>query len=330
MKREAVSYKEKYLQLLPHQISCSRKWCTGNPWEPCCNFCMFDRHKSILLTLSLSPVGPSINAVLNTFATFRLSNLRFSVILSCLVWLLIKIRSVIFLWAVKSSPDVNQTTTLRPLEKMDVKKCSSLSWDIQWDISVGWWPAFYTHHSSWWLHDFTYILGVKTIYLISLLTAERVAQNLWWWVKCCLCVSHHLPEDFGPLGSGERSVGHPAGHQSLGRISTCPLHLGHQGFLLFLEVKNTPIRVRKSKYGTSGKFLRGEEWVNMFVWSSSDPLLAAAQHQEGFNVVLLQVCVPLPSKSRFHIVVTIQILQCGLGDVDTPSHTTREWVLDTK
>lgn len=40
----------------------------------------------------------------------------------------------------------------------------------------------------------------------------------------------------------------------------------------------------------------------------SNPLLAAAQHQEGLDVVLLQVSVPLPSKPRLDIVVPIQIL----------------------
>lgn len=53
----------------------------------------------------------------------------------------------------------------------------------------------------------------------------------------------------------------------------------------------------------------------------SDPLLAAAQHQEGFDVVLLQVGVPLAPVTRFHLVVPVQVLQRGLGDVDAPTHT---------
>lgn len=63
--------------------------------------------------------------------------------------------------------------------------------------------------------------------------------------------------------------------------------------------------------------------------SASDPLLAAAQHQESFNVVFLQVSVPLSSKSRFHLIVPIKVLQRGLGDVDTPvvHHTTTRKVV---
>lgn len=57
------------------------------------------------------------------------------------------------------------------------------------------------------------------------------------------------------------------------------------------------------------------------VWPHTDPLLAAAQHQKGFNVMFLQVSVPLASESWLHLVVPIQILQCGFGDVDTPTHT---------
>lgn len=53
----------------------------------------------------------------------------------------------------------------------------------------------------------------------------------------------------------------------------------------------------------------------------TNPLLAAAQHQEGFNVVLFQVRIPLSSKSWLHLIVVVKILQCGFGDVDTPTHT---------
>lgn len=56
---------------------------------------------------------------------------------------------------------------------------------------------------------------------------------------------------------------------------------------------------------------------------ASDPLLAAAQHQESFNIVFLQVSVPLSSKSRFHVIVSIKVLQRGLGDVDTPACVTQ-------
>jgi len=70
------------------------------------------------------------------------------------------------------------------------------------------------------------------------------------------------------------------------------------------------------KYGTSVKFWGSQAGnqgracvficVCVCVWTN--PLLAAAQHQEGFNVVLLHVSIPLSSKSRLHIVVFVQIL----------------------
>lgn len=88
--------------------------------------------------------------------------------------------------------------------------------------------------------------------------------------KCSLHVSHHLPENFGLLSSGEGSVRHPAWHQSLHRICTCSLHLSHHRFLLFLEVKKphqskcfdkqgllcqvTSYYIVCVKYGTSVKF----------------------------------------------------------------------------
>lgn len=69
-------------------------------------------------------------------------------------------------------------------------------------------------------------------------TGNRIYTRSRCHAKCPLCVSHHLPVDFGLLHSGERSVRYPAWHQSLCRIFTCSLHLGHHGFLLFLKVKN--------------------------------------------------------------------------------------------
>lgn len=63
------------------------------------------------------------------------------------------------------------------------------------------------------------------------------------------------------------------------------------------------------------------ESVGVWLWSLIYSLLAAAQHQESFNVVLLQISIPLLSKSRFYLVVPIQILQRSLGDVDTPEYT---------
>lgn len=61
----------------------------------------------------------------------------------------------------------------------------------------------------------------------------------------------------------------------------------------------------------------------VYVCVASDPLLAAAQHQESFNVVFLQVGIPLSSKSRFHFIVLIKVLQRGFGDVDSPACVTQ-------
>ncbi len=74
-KWERVSEKEEYLQLQPHQISFGSKWCTRNPWEPCCNYCLFDRNRSILLLMfPLFPFSFAIYTVLYLFIFFRHSN----------------------------------------------------------------------------------------------------------------------------------------------------------------------------------------------------------------------------------------------------------------
>lgn len=52
------------------------------------------------------------------------------------------------------------------------------------------------------------------------------------------------------------------------------------------------------------------------------PFLAAAHDEVGFDVVLLQVGVPLSSCSRLHVIVTVQIVQSGLRDVDPPAKET--------
>lgn len=52
----------------------------------------------------------------------------------------------------------------------------------------------------------------------------------------------------------------------------------------------------------------------------TDPFLAAAEHQEGLDAVLLQIGISLPSETWFHLIVSIKILQGGLSDVDPPTH----------
>lgn len=51
---------------------------------------------------------------------------------------------------------------------------------------------------------------------------------------------------------------------------------------------------------------------------STDPFLAAAEDQKGLDAVLLQIRVPLPSEAWLHLIVAVQVLQCGLCDVDAP------------
>lgn len=48
----------------------------------------------------------------------------------------------------------------------------------------------------------------------------------------------------------------------------------------------------------------------------TDPLLTAAEDQERLDAVFLQVGVPLPSKTWFHLVVPVEILKSGFRDVD--------------
>lgn len=50
--------------------------------------------------------------------------------------------------------------------------------------------------------------------------------------------------------------------------------------------------------------------------SPPDPLLGAAQDEEGLDAVLLEVGVALAPTARLHLVVAIQVVECGLGDVD--------------
>lgn len=48
-------------------------------------------------------------------------------------------------------------------------------------------------------------------------------------------------------------------------------------------------------------------------------LLAAAHDEEGLDVVLLEVGVALAAVARLHLVVPVQVLQRGPGDVDAPT-----------
>ena len=47
-----------------------------------------------------------------------------------------------------------------------------------------------------------------------------------------------------------------------------------------------------------------------------DPFLAGSQDEEGLNVLLLEVGVALAPTAWLHLVVTIQVVESGLGDVD--------------
>lgn len=53
----------------------------------------------------------------------------------------------------------------------------------------------------------------------------------------------------------------------------------------------------------------------------SYPLLAAAHDEEGLDAVLQQVGVPLAPRPVLHVVVPVQVVQGGLGDVDAPGRT---------
>lgn len=49
---------------------------------------------------------------------------------------------------------------------------------------------------------------------------------------------------------------------------------------------------------------------------STDPLLGAAQDEEGLDTVLLEVGVALAPTAWLHLVVPVQVVECSLGDVD--------------
>lgn len=51
------------------------------------------------------------------------------------------------------------------------------------------------------------------------------------------------------------------------------------------------------------------------------PFLTAANNEVGFYVVLFQVGVPVPSCPGLHVVVPVQIVESGLGDVDASEGT---------
>lgn len=51
------------------------------------------------------------------------------------------------------------------------------------------------------------------------------------------------------------------------------------------------------------------------------PFLTAANNEVGFYVVLVQVGVAVPSCPCLHVVVPVQIVQSGLGDVDASEST---------
>lgn len=46
------------------------------------------------------------------------------------------------------------------------------------------------------------------------------------------------------------------------------------------------------------------------------PLLGTAQDEEGLNAVLLEVGIAIATTAWFHLIVPIQVVECGLGDVD--------------
>jgi hypothetical protein len=48
----------------------------------------------------------------------------------------------------------------------------------------------------------------------------------------------------------------------------------------------------------------------------TDPLLGAAQDEEGLNTVLLEVGVALTPTAWFHLIVPVQVVECSLGDMD--------------
>lgn len=56
----------------------------------------------------------------------------------------------------------------------------------------------------------------------------------------------------------------------------------------------------------------------------TDPLLGAAQDEKGLNAVLLEVGIAFAPTAWLHLVVAVQVIECGLGDVDASMAWRRE------
>ena len=48
----------------------------------------------------------------------------------------------------------------------------------------------------------------------------------------------------------------------------------------------------------------------------TDPFLAGSQDEEGLNMLLLEVCITLTTTAWLHLIIPIQVLQCGPSDMD--------------
>lgn len=51
----------------------------------------------------------------------------------------------------------------------------------------------------------------------------------------------------------------------------------------------------------------------------TNPLLGTAQDEEGLDAVLLEVGIALATTAWLHLIVPIQVVERGLGDVDAPT-----------
>ena len=86
-----------------------------------------------------------------------------------------------------------------------------------------------------------------------------------------------------------------------------------EGFIAFLREKKRRKKLAKKRLQT--KRLAGAPDPQAL---PTDPLLGTAQDEEGLDAVLLEVGIALATTAWLHLIVPIQVVECGLGDVDAP------------
>lgn len=88
-----------------------------------------------------------------------------------------------------------------------------------------------------------------------------------------------------------------------------------EGFIAFLREKKRRKELAKKRFQTKRlpRPLAPDPQA-----LPTDPLLGTAQDEEGLDAVLLEVGIALATTAWLHLIVSIQVVERGLGDVDAP------------